>query len=37
VPHYVVNASLDQVVRERLSISPEMRTFITDYMKKVAK
>jgi tripartite-type tricarboxylate transporter receptor subunit TctC len=37
VPHYVVNANLDREVRERLTISPEMRTFITNYMKKAGK
>ncbi len=37
VPHYVVNADLDQQVRGRLTISPEMRTFITAYMKKAGK
>jgi tripartite-type tricarboxylate transporter receptor subunit TctC len=37
VPHYEVSANLDQVVRERLTISPEMHDFIADYMKKVAK
>jgi hypothetical protein len=25
------------VVRERLSITPDVRSFIADYMKKVAK
>jgi hypothetical protein len=37
VPHYVVNANLDREVRERLTISAEMRAFITDYMKKAGK
>ena len=37
VPHYEVSANLDQTVRERLTISAEMRSFITGYMKKVAK
>ena len=37
VPHYEVSANLDQTVRDRLTISPEMRSFITGYMKKVAK
>jgi hypothetical protein len=37
VPHYEVNANLDQTVRDRLTIAPEMRSFITGYMKKVAK
>jgi tripartite-type tricarboxylate transporter receptor subunit TctC len=37
VPHYEVGADLDRVVRDRLAISPEMRSFITGYMKKVAK
>jgi tripartite-type tricarboxylate transporter receptor subunit TctC len=37
VPHYVVNANLDKEVRQRLTISPEMRRFITAYMKAVAK
>ena len=37
VPHYEVSANLDQTVRDRLTIAPEMRSFITGYMKKVAK
>jgi tripartite-type tricarboxylate transporter receptor subunit TctC len=37
VPHYDVAADLDRVVHDRLTISPEMRDFITGYMKKVAK
>jgi hypothetical protein len=37
VPHYEVSANLDRTVRDRLTISPEMRSFITGYMKKVAK
>ena len=37
VPHYEVSTNLDQTVRDRLTISPEMRSFITGYMKKVAK
>jgi tripartite-type tricarboxylate transporter receptor subunit TctC len=37
VPHYDVSADLDRVVHDRLTISPEMRDFITGYMKKVAK
>ena len=37
VPHYEVSANLDQTVRDRLTIAPEMRGFITGYMKKVAK
>ena len=37
VPHYEVGADLDRTVRDRLTISPEMRSFITGYMKKVAK
>jgi hypothetical protein len=37
VPHYEVSANLDQTVRDRLTIAPEMRSFITSYMKKVAK
>jgi tripartite-type tricarboxylate transporter receptor subunit TctC len=36
VPHYTVGADLDQEVRARLTIPPEMRAFILDYMKKVA-
>jgi tripartite-type tricarboxylate transporter receptor subunit TctC len=36
VPHYEVGAALDQTVRQRLSIPPDMRSFITAYMKKVA-
>jgi hypothetical protein len=34
VPHYTVEPNLGQQVRERLTISPQMRTFITGYMKK---
>ena len=37
VPHYVVGADLDREVRARLTVAPEMRSFILDYMKKVAK
>ncbi len=37
VPHYEISPDLDGVVRHRLTISPEMRSFITGYMKKVAK
>jgi tripartite-type tricarboxylate transporter receptor subunit TctC len=37
VPHYEVSQNLNDVVRRRLTISPEMRSFITDYMKKVAQ
>jgi len=37
VPHYEVSADLDRTVRDRLTISPQMRSFITGYMKKVAK
>jgi tripartite-type tricarboxylate transporter receptor subunit TctC len=37
VPHYEVSPNLDQVVRDRLSITPEMHGFITDYMKKAGK
>jgi tripartite-type tricarboxylate transporter receptor subunit TctC len=37
VPHYELGPNLDDVVRQRLTISPEMRTFITAYMKKVAQ
>jgi tripartite-type tricarboxylate transporter receptor subunit TctC len=37
VPHYEISPDLDDVVRRRLNISPEMRSFIGDYMKKVAK
>jgi tripartite-type tricarboxylate transporter receptor subunit TctC len=36
VPHYEVGPDLDRVVRDRLTISPDMRGFITDYMKQVA-
>lgn len=34
VPHYVVDAQLDQEVSARLTVSPEIRSFILDYMKK---
>jgi tripartite-type tricarboxylate transporter receptor subunit TctC len=37
IPHYVVNPQLNDEVGKVLTISPEMRTFITSYMKKVAK
>ena len=37
VPHYVVNPNLNDEVGKALTISPEMRTFIASYMKKVAK
>ncbi len=37
VPHYEVAPNLDQVVRDRLSIPPEMRSFITAYMKQAGK
>ena len=37
VPHYEVSDNLNQVVRDRLTISPQMHDFITAYMKKVAK
>jgi tripartite-type tricarboxylate transporter receptor subunit TctC len=37
VPHYVVHPNINDEVRNALTISPEMRTFITAYMKKVAK
>jgi tripartite-type tricarboxylate transporter receptor subunit TctC len=37
VPHYEVSDTLDRTVRDRLSIPPQMRSFILDYMKKVAK
>ena len=35
--HLQKNTPLNQVVRDRLSISPQMHDFITAYMKKVAK
>jgi tripartite-type tricarboxylate transporter receptor subunit TctC len=37
VPHYEVSAELDQTIRNRLTIAPPVRSFILDYMKKVAK
>ena len=37
VPHYVVNPQLNDEIGKALTISPEMRTFIAAYMKKVAK
>jgi tripartite-type tricarboxylate transporter receptor subunit TctC len=37
VPHYEVNPNLNDEVSKALTISPEMRTFIAAYMKKVAK
>jgi hypothetical protein len=37
VPHYEVSADLDRTVRDRLTMAPQMRSFILDYMKKVAK
>jgi hypothetical protein len=37
VPHYEVAPGVDQSIRERLAISPEMRAFILDYTKKVAQ
>ena len=33
VPHYTVDADLDRQVRQQLSVSPEMRRFLTAYMK----
>jgi len=37
VPHYEVGPHLDREVRDRLAISPDVRAFILDYMKKVAQ
>jgi putative tricarboxylic transport membrane protein len=37
VPHYEVDADLDRQVQQRLTVSPEIRAFILDYMKKVAQ
>lgn len=37
VPHYEVSDNLNQIVHDRLTIAPDMRAFIEDYMKKVAK
>jgi tripartite-type tricarboxylate transporter receptor subunit TctC len=37
VPHYEISPDLDDVVRQRLTITPEMRGFIAGYMKKVAQ
>jgi tripartite-type tricarboxylate transporter receptor subunit TctC len=37
VPHYTISPDLDQEVRGRLTISPSMRTLITDYMKKAGQ
>jgi tripartite-type tricarboxylate transporter receptor subunit TctC len=37
VPHYEVRDDMDQEVRERLTVPPEMRTFILSYMKKAEK
>jgi len=37
VPHYDASPNLNQVVRDRLTIAPDMRSFILDYMKKVAR
>jgi tripartite-type tricarboxylate transporter receptor subunit TctC len=37
VPHYTVEANLDRKVRERLTIPPAMRGFITAYMKAAGK
>jgi tripartite-type tricarboxylate transporter receptor subunit TctC len=37
VPHYEVSDSLDAVVRSRLTIPPDTRAFIEDYMKKAGK
>ena len=34
VPHYEVSADLNQTIRDRLTITPQMRSFILDYMKK---
>jgi len=36
VPHYEIAPDLDQVVAARLTIAPDVRAFILDYMKKVA-
>jgi hypothetical protein len=37
VPHYEISPDLNQIVSTRLTISPEMRSFISGYMKKVAQ
>jgi hypothetical protein len=37
IPHYEISPDINDVVRRRLTITPEMRSFITGYMKKVAK
>lgn len=37
VPHYTIAANLDQQVRDRLTIPPQMRSFITAYMKQAGK
>jgi len=37
VPHYEVAPNLNQVVRDRLNIPPQARSFITDYMKQAAQ
>jgi len=37
VPHYEITADLNDEVRRRLTIPPQMRSFITGYMRKVAK
>jgi tripartite-type tricarboxylate transporter receptor subunit TctC len=34
VPHYEVSADLNQIIHDRLTITPQMRSFILDYMKK---
>jgi tripartite-type tricarboxylate transporter receptor subunit TctC len=37
VPHYAAGSGLEQTVRNRLTITPEMRSFITGYMKQAGK
>jgi hypothetical protein len=37
VPHYTIDPALDRQMRERLSIAPDERGFITAYMKKAGK
>jgi tripartite-type tricarboxylate transporter receptor subunit TctC len=37
VPHYEVHANLDREIHDRLTVPPQMRSFILDYMKKVAQ
>jgi tripartite-type tricarboxylate transporter receptor subunit TctC len=37
VPHYIADASVQTQVRERLTISPAIRRYIVDYMKKAGK